>query len=118
MNADVTVDDVNRAEAIYGRAVPLIKGKMVRKRPQHLSEVPRVELPPPLLKHHPHDDLDIDFLYIQGAPYLLTKTHRIKFNPSNALTESVPQPSLNQNHNSVSPTRGDQQKKSLQALRR
>ena len=79
MNADVTIDDINRAEAIYGKAVPLIKGKMVRKRPKHLSDVPRVELPLPLLKHHPSDELDIDFLYIQGAPYLLTKTRKIKF---------------------------------------
>jgi hypothetical protein len=31
------------------------------------------------LKHHPTDELDIDFLYIQGARYLLTKSKSIKF---------------------------------------
>ena len=79
MNADITVDDINRAEAIYGKSVPLIKGKMVRKRTEHLSNVTRVQIPAPLFEHHPDDELDIDFLYIQGAPYLLSKTHKIKF---------------------------------------
>ena len=67
MNADITIDEIHRAEAIYGKAV-VIKGKMVRKRPKHLRNVPRVKIPVPLLKHHPNDELDIDFLYIQGAP--------------------------------------------------
>jgi len=31
INATVTVDDIRRAIAIYGTAVPLIKGKMIRK---------------------------------------------------------------------------------------
>ena len=79
INADVTVDNVNRAEAIYRRAIPIIKGKMVRKRTEHVTNVPRVQIPAPLLQHHPTDELDIDFLYIQGTPYLLSKTHKIKF---------------------------------------
>lgn len=79
VNTDVTTDDINRAEAIYGQAVPLIKGKMVRKRPEHTATVTRVQLPLPLVKHHPTDILDIDFLYVQGAPYLLSKTQKIKF---------------------------------------
>ena len=80
MNAGITVDDIHCTEAIYGKAVPIIKGKMVRKRPKHVSNVPRFRIPVPLLKHHPTDELDIDFLYTQGAPYvLLSKTHKVKF---------------------------------------
>jgi len=75
----VTLDDINRAEAIYGEGTQIIKGKMTRKRPEHISTVKHVQLPPPLLKHHPNDVLDIDFLYVQGAPYLLSKTQAIKF---------------------------------------
>ena len=80
MNAGITVDDIHRTEAIYGKAVPIIiKGKMVRKRPKHVSNVPRFRIPVPQLKHHPTDELDIDFLYTQGAPYVLSKTHKVKF---------------------------------------
>jgi len=43
--------------------------------------VQRVSLPAPLLEHHPTDELDIDFLYVQQAPYLLLKTQKIKFQP-------------------------------------
>ena len=50
---------------------------MVRKRPEHLDKVARIQMP--LMEHHPNDELDIDFLYVQGAPYLLSKTHKIKF---------------------------------------
>jgi len=42
VNTDVTADGINRAEAIYGQAVPLIKGKMVRKRPEHTATVTRI----------------------------------------------------------------------------
>ena len=79
MNAGITVDDIHRTEAIYGKAVPIIKRKMVRKRPKHVSNVPRFRIPVPQLKHHPTDELDIDFLYTQGAPYVLSKTHKVKF---------------------------------------
>ena len=79
INTTVTVDDIRRAIAIYGTAVPLIKGKMIRKTHNQPVQVQRVSLPPPLLEHHPTDELDIDFLYVQQAPYLLLKTQKIKF---------------------------------------
>ena len=36
-------------------------------------------LPPITLEAHPTDILDIDFMYCQGAPYLLMRTKSIKF---------------------------------------
>ena len=58
LNTAVTSDDINRAEAIYGEGTQIIKGKMTRKRPEHISTIKRVQLPPPLLQHHPNDVLD------------------------------------------------------------
>jgi hypothetical protein len=79
VNCNVTVDDVNRAEAIYGPQVPLLKGKMVRRCPEHIANVPRVALPTPVLKHHPTDEINMDFLFVNGTPYLHTKSTVIKF---------------------------------------
>jgi len=36
-NTNVTVDDINRAELIYGEAAPLIDGKMVRVHPPNVK---------------------------------------------------------------------------------
>jgi len=44
-----------------------------------MIKVQRVPLPAPLLEHHPTDELDIDFLYVQeGALYLLLKTQTVE----------------------------------------
>ena len=79
-NCTVTIDDVTRAEAIYGPQVPILKGKMVRRRPEHFTSIPRVQIPAPLLEHHPTDELNMDYMYINGTPYLHTKSSVIKFN--------------------------------------
>lgn len=82
MNADITVDDIHCTEAIYGKAVTIIKGKN--------ENAPSMSVMCPRFKflrhcssiiplHHPTDELDINFLCIQGAPYLLSKTQKVKF---------------------------------------
>jgi len=37
-----------------------------------------------ILKTHPSEDLDIDFFYVQGAPYLFFKSTQIKFQATQA----------------------------------
>ena len=78
-NCPLTVDDVSRAEAIYGPLVPLLQGKMVRRRPAHFANVPRVLLPSPILQHHPNDEINMDSMFVNGTPYLHTKSAVIKF---------------------------------------
>ena len=57
----------------------LLKGKTVYS-PVNISRpIECVLLPPHILKTHPSDSLDIDFMYCQGAPYLLMKTQVTKF---------------------------------------
>ena len=46
--------------------------------------IERISLPPIILKTHPSDDLDVDFLYVQGAPYLLMKSTKIKVHATQA----------------------------------
>ena len=73
------MDDVSRAEAIYGPLEPLLMGQMVCQRPSHYSNIPRVPLPPYIQDYHRTDDLDVDFLYINGTPFLHTKTRKLNF---------------------------------------
>ena len=79
-NSRATLDDLRRAEYIFGGpAVNLLKGKTFYTPADTSRPIARVPLPPHILKTHPSDDLDIDFMYVQGAPYLYMKTTTIKF---------------------------------------
>ena len=79
-NSKCTLDDLQRAKHIYGgTAVDILKGKSVYKPINNSSNIERIPLPPIILKTHPNDEIDIDFLYVQGAPYLLMKASTIKF---------------------------------------
>jgi len=78
-NSKATLDDLRRAEHIYGAtAVDLLKGKTVYKPVNTSASIKRIPLPPIVLKAHPSDDLDVDFIYVQDAPYLLMKSTKVK----------------------------------------
>ena len=62
VNCSCTVDDSNRADAIYGSLELILQGKVVRQRPQHYASLQRVPLPPYIRDHHKNDDLDLVFL--------------------------------------------------------
>ena len=57
----------------------LLKGKTFYTPINTNRPIERVSLPPLIQETHPSDNLDIDFLYCQGAPYLLIKSTTIKF---------------------------------------
>ena len=79
-NSKATLDDLKRAQHIFGGpAANLLKGKSVYSTVNTNQPIERVSLPPIILKTHPTDVLDIDFMYCQGAPYLFMKTTSIKF---------------------------------------
>ena len=85
-NSKATLDDLRRAEHIIGGpAVNLLKAKTVYKPVNTNTPTERVPLPPVILKTHPSEDLDIDFLYAQGATYLfINKSTKIKFHATQA----------------------------------
>jgi hypothetical protein len=60
-NTEVTIDDVNRAELIYGTAMPLLQGKMTRVKPT-INKIEKIPLPLPISKHHHNVNLCVDFL--------------------------------------------------------
>ena len=78
INCKVTTDDIARAEFIYGTALPILKGKMVRSNPKYKPPTLAI-LPPLLMKHHGQVDLYADFLYVNKLPFLHTKSKNINF---------------------------------------
>jgi len=69
-NTDVCIEDVNRAEFIYGPAVPLLQGKMTRP-----TALPRVmgkhlvALPAPIEDFHRDVVLCIDFFFCKWVTF-------------------------------------------------
>jgi len=79
-NSHLTVDDVTRAFDIFGsRARELIKSKEVRRKKKLFDNIQRIQNPAPLLQKHKFDDLDIDFMFCNGKPFLVTLSRNILF---------------------------------------
>ena len=79
-NSHLTADDVTRAFDIFGgRARELIKGKEVRRKKKLFDNIQRIQIPAPLLQKHKFDDLDVDFMFCNGKPFLVTLSRNILF---------------------------------------
>ena len=74
----VTLDDVKRCEAIYGPNVYALKGKSVRSKPPVVLN-DYVKVPPELKVKNEDVELCADIMYIQGIPFLVTVSKRLKF---------------------------------------
>ena len=79
INCPVTPDDVKRAIAIYGRVIPILKGKMVHKTPKHIKTKERIPILPNIVKLHPNLPIHLDFCFINGNPYLTTIIGKIDY---------------------------------------
>jgi hypothetical protein len=60
INSGITIDDINRAELIFGTPTPLLKDKMIRKLPIQ-NKIEKVPLPLQVTEHHKQINLYIDF---------------------------------------------------------
>ena len=74
----VTVDDINRADLIYGSALPLLQGKMVRHRPEGVR-IEHITLPLPIATNHKNVQLYVDFFFVNGYPFLATKSKKVNY---------------------------------------
>ena len=82
-DCSTTPDNIVTGNAIYGPMVPILQGKMVRKKNQHKAQIERVAIPSPILKSHPSDSVSADFFFVEGKPYLLMKSRVYKFHGLN-----------------------------------
>ena len=93
-NCNVTVDDINRADIIYGPARPLLQGKMTRLHPPS-TKIERIPLPLPIQEHHRCLQLFMDFFFVNGEPFLHTKTKKINFLTASHCTSRSQQQIMN-----------------------
>ena len=70
-NYDVTLDDINMAETIFGPDVASIKGKTTRKKVKPVVHN-LVKVPTELLNTHKNVELCMDTIKVNGLPFLLT----------------------------------------------
>ena len=72
------MEDISRAKLIYGSPTPILQGKTTRVKPKG-ANIEIVPLPLPIYKHHKDIQLYIDFFFVNGYPFLETKTNKINF---------------------------------------
>ena len=78
-NCKITIDDFERALHIYGTALPLLQGKMTRLSSTRVHNISRVPLPPPISSQHHNITLGMDFIFVNGLPFMHTKSKKINF---------------------------------------
>jgi len=77
-NFSFTVDDINRSEIVFGKATPLLKGKMTRRSPEEVK-LENVLFPLPVLYVHKKLQLYVDFFNVNNIPFVHTKSGKVNF---------------------------------------
>jgi hypothetical protein len=80
INCPTTVDDVTRAERIYGKDVAFLKGKSTASPANdHVPNQPPTALPPDILSNHGKITLCCDIFYVLGLPFSLSVSRNVHF---------------------------------------
>ena len=82
----VTPDDAKRAYHIYGPDLATLKGKTTNSTQPHVPTYRRVDIPAPILIEHNHITLCVDFMYLNGNPFLHTISKSICFRTISSVT--------------------------------
>ena len=78
-NCNFTVDDINRANVIYGPPIPVLQGKMTWTHPDRLEDIKRVDLPDYIREHHRVTHLLADLFYVNNLKFLLTRSTVLRY---------------------------------------
>lgn len=77
-NCPVVLEDVQLMEKIYGKDIPTLKGKTVRKKPQPVVS-DYVEVPKELIEAHQGIILCADIMYVEKLAFLVTISIDLKY---------------------------------------
>jgi hypothetical protein len=75
-NCPITHDDVKIAHTIYGHDLTNIRGKTVRRKPEHVEEN-YIEIPKELLSLHQNVALVADVMFVNSVPFLVLASRNI-----------------------------------------
>ena len=86
-NSEITSEDVNLAEKVFGPDVGALKGKTTRTTsPPIKSQV--IEIPDELLKLQEEITLRIDSIYVNGLRFLTTIAHDLYYRTAQPLSDN------------------------------
>ena len=74
----ITITDIEIAEDIFGKDIHALKGKTVRKAPVRV-EINMIAMPEKILKLHQNITMGIDFMFVNGIPFFIMVSSKIKF---------------------------------------
>jgi hypothetical protein len=75
-NGPINPIDISNADAIYGRNLGGIRGKTVRKKPEHIHGE-TIKIPKDFYKLHHFVTLTADIMYVNGVAFLTTLSRKI-----------------------------------------
>ena len=86
-NANITTDDVYRAEKIYGPDLGTLKGKTTRRKSPFVDTSTTV--PPRIAEKHKDVTLTIDVMHVNNVPFLVTTSRKIHFGTIDAIQSTT-----------------------------
>ena len=75
-NCPVTVTDVHNAHQLFGPDLANLRGKTVRRSPEHVA-VDYIDLPLSFLDRHRNVTVTADIMFVNGLPFLITLSRAI-----------------------------------------
>ena len=89
-NSKVTVDDAMRAVFIYGREISSLKGKDTRRKSLSINNIPKLESQRSIIDYHLTVFLAVDYMIIQGIPFMHSISNNIKFRTAESINSKKP----------------------------
>jgi hypothetical protein len=86
----ITIDDINKAEKVFGPNVGVLKGKTTQQKPAPVVS-DYVKIPRELVQNHQSVILCMDGIVINGVPFLTTVSRNIMYQTAEWIPHKTPE---------------------------